>query len=199
MGQSRRAADSGFVGVLVWSNKQKWWEMDKKLPRNICFEEVEEPETAVMYSHIATRSSVRRGTTFFVEAKAPNTTCFHHWATDVVIWHVRENWPSTSAFFFLPSRQLLRFDFNALCSFVFSCKILLYLNVFILLNVLISFGYYTLELLYYTHVAVTNFFLWKRPEENTKQFSPAMLTHLHLQYRKTDAQVSSQDLLPSLE
>lgn len=66
-------------------------------------------------------------------------------------------------FVFFSSRQLLRFDFNAFCVVLyFHAKILMYLNVFILLNVL---GFILFLLVIpqnccnYTHVAVSNFFL----------------------------------------
>lgn len=118
------------------------------------------------------RHSFGRGTAFLMRRQRPQIQqCFHHWATDVLVWYVREKLPSTSAFF--SSRQLLRFDFNAFCVVLyFHAKILLYLNVFILLNVL-NFWLLYPRIAVIIHVAVSNFFLWKRSEkreENTKHF-----------------------------
>lgn len=59
-------------------------------PRLICYkkeEEKEEWDTAVMYSPIVDRCSVRRGTTFLMRWQRPQIQqCFHHWATDVLVW-----------------------------------------------------------------------------------------------------------------
>lgn len=63
-------------------------------------------------------------------------------------------------FFFPPSRQLLRFDFNAFCVVLyFHAEILLYLNVFILLNVLNFFWLLYPRIAVIIHVAVSKFFL----------------------------------------
>lgn len=111
-------------------------------------------------SHVQTHRgntlSRRRQSFSHEEAKVPPQPpsppwirCFHHWATDVTHMKTyKKNDVSTSAFF-PPSKRLSRFDFNAFCVVLYShAKILLYLNVLILLNVLIFFfGYYTLELL----------------------------------------------------
>lgn len=141
VGASRRAADSGFVGVLVLVEQVKLvWEMDKKPPRLTCFWRSGRTNNC---SHVQTHRgqtlSQKRHNFSHMEAKRPQIQqCFHHWAIDVLVWYVREKRPSTSAFFFSSSRQLLRFDFNAFCVVLyFHAKILLYLNVFILLNVFI--------------------------------------------------------------
>lgn len=130
-----------------------------------------------MYRPIVDRHSFGRGTAFLMRRQRPQIQqCFHHWATDVLVRYVREKLPSTSAFFFFffSSRQLLRFDFNAFCVVLyFHAKILLYLNVFILLNVLKKFWLLYPRIAVIIHVAVSNFFLWKRSEkreENTKHF-----------------------------
>lgn len=85
-----------------------------------------------------------------------------------------KNYLALQLFFFFSSRQLLRFDFNAFCVVLyFHAKILLYLNVFILLNVLKKFWLLYPRIAVIIHVAVSNFFLWKRSEkreENTKHF-----------------------------
>ena len=80
-------------------------------------------------------------------------------------------------FFFSSSRQLLRFDFNAFCVVLyFHAKILMYLNVFILLNVFFFFFSFWL----FPRIAViilmsqylTSFCErdLKKREENTKHF-----------------------------
>lgn len=109
---SERAADSGFVGLVKWGRR----ETDKKPQRLICFQQVEEPETAVMYSPIMDISSAREAQPFSRGDKGPQLQqCFHHWATNVLVWYIREKWHSTSASPPPPSKQLLRFDFNAFC------------------------------------------------------------------------------------
>lgn len=140
MGQSRRAFDSGFVGELSWSSKWNRWKMDIRRRGSSAFEKWEKMRFC---SHVQTHRgqtlSQPRHNFSHVEAKAPNTKCFHHWATDVLVWCVREKWPSTSAFF-LPPFQDNCWDLILMLFCVvlyFHAKILLYLNVFILLNVLI--------------------------------------------------------------
>lgn len=69
-----------------------------------------------------------------------------------------------------PSRQLLRFDFNAFCVVLyFHAKILLYLNVFILLNVFHFFWLLYPRIAVIIHVTVSNFFLWKRSEKKKEK------------------------------
>lgn len=66
--------------------------------------------------------------------------CFHHWATDVLVWQVRENYLALQLFFFffsfLPPLKCWDLILMLFCVVLyFHAKILLYLNVFILLNV----------------------------------------------------------------
>lgn len=123
VGQSRRATDSGFVGLLIWSSKWCRWELDKIHRGLSAFGK--RMNEILQCTDSTWRVSQKRLQLVSWKGKSPQIQqCFHHWATDVLVWYVREKQPSTSAFFFSSSRQLLRFDFNAffLCSFVFSCK-----------------------------------------------------------------------------
>lgn len=145
VGASRRAADSGFVGVLVLVEQVELVRDGQKATEAHLLFFLRSGRTKYC-SHVQTHRgqtlSQKRHNFSHTEAKRPQIQqCFHHWAIDVLVWYVREKWPSTSAFFFFfPSRQLLRFDFNAFCVVLyFHAKILLYLNVFILLNVFIFF------------------------------------------------------------
>lgn len=136
--QSRRATDSGFVGLLIWSSKWCRWELDKIHRGLSAFGK--RMNEILQCTDPTWRVSQKRLQLVSWKGKSPQIQqCFHHWATDVLVWYVREKRPSTSAFFFFfsSSRQLLRFDFNAFFCVVlyFHAKILLYLNVFILLNV----------------------------------------------------------------
>lgn len=112
------AADSGFVGMLVRRSKWKQHEMDKKPLRLICFEN----EAALMYRPIAGRL-VQRGHNFpHMEGPALDSTMLPSPGNRRARMTSTGKLPSTSAFFFFFFSKLLRFDFNALCSFVFSCK-----------------------------------------------------------------------------
>lgn len=125
-----------------------------------------------MYRPIADRRSVRRGTTFLTQRrKGPKynnasitgqSTCSYD--------TYGKNDLALQLFFFFSSRQLLRFDFNAFCVVLyFHAKILLYLNVFILLNVFIFFWLLYPRIAVIIHVAVSNFFLWKRSEKREEK------------------------------
>lgn len=75
-------------------------------------------------------------------------------------------------FFFspLPQDNCWDFDFNAFCVVLyFHAKILLYLNVFILLNVFKFFWLLYPRIAVIIHVAVSNFFLWKRSEKRERK------------------------------
>lgn len=192
VGQSGRAADSGFVSVLAWSSKWNRWDGQKS--SEVLFKKNNIPQSCTDPSRTDAQSEEAQ--LFSWGGKCLQFKCFHHWATDVLVWYVREKWPSTSAFFFspLPQDNCWDFDFNAFCVVLyFHAKILLYLNVFILLNVFKFFWLLYPRIAVIIHVAVSNFFLWKRSEKrerkkNTKTFSPATLTPFHLQYRKIDAE-----------
>lgn len=69
-------------------------------------------------------------------AKAPNTTMLPSLGNRRARMNMYGKNDLALHLFFTPLRQLLRFDFNAFCVVLyFHAKILLYLNVFILLNV----------------------------------------------------------------
>lgn len=142
--QSREAADSGFVGVLVWSSKWNRCEMEKSHWGSSAFKnEILQSCTDQSWTDThwdeAQLFSWGKGPKFNNASITGQPTCSYDM--------YGKNYLALQLFFF-PSRQLLRFDFNAFCVVLyFHAKILLYLNVFILLNVLKFFGYYTLELL----------------------------------------------------
>lgn len=117
--------------MLVWPREagERW---TKSLT---CFQEVEEGNTAVMY-----RCSVRNDTTFLMRRqRAPNSTMLPSLGIRRArIDMYEKNDLALQLFFSFFFTKLLRFDLNALCVVLyFHAKILLYLNVFILLNVFI--------------------------------------------------------------
>lgn len=126
------AADSGFVGMLVRRSKWKQHQMDKRPLRLICFED----EAALMYRPIAGRLVQKGGTTSLTRRVRPLIQqCFHNRATDVLVWKVRGIYLALQLFFFFPQNcwDLILMLFCVVL--YFHAKILLYLNVFILLNV----------------------------------------------------------------
>lgn len=63
----------------------------------------------------------REGTTSLTRRVRPLTQqCFHHRATDVLVWQVRDNYLALQLFFF--SQNCWDLILMLLCSFVFSCK-----------------------------------------------------------------------------
>lgn len=136
---SRRAADSGFVGALVRSSKWNRWEMDKKPPRLTCF--LRRGRTRHR-SHVQTLRgqtlSQKRRNFSSQGGKGPKYNNASITGQPTCSYDMYgKNDLALQLFFFFSPRQLLRFDFNAFCVVLyFHAKILLYLNVFILLNVL---------------------------------------------------------------
>lgn len=125
------AADSGFVGMLVRRSKWKQHEMDKKPLRLICFEN----EAALMYRPIAGRL-VQRGHNFpHMEGPALDSTMLPSPGNRRARMTSTGKLPSTSAFFFFSSQNCWDLILMLCVVLYFHAKILLYLNVFILLNV----------------------------------------------------------------
>lgn len=136
VGRSRRAADSGFVGVCWfgrvseagerWTKSHRGSSAFKKTPQSCTGPSW--TDTQVKKRHNCSHEEAE-DSEFNNASITGQPTCSYD--------NVREKRPSTSAFFFFfPPSRLLRFDFNAFCVVLyFHAKILLYLNVFILLNV----------------------------------------------------------------
>lgn len=67
--------------------------------------------------------SFRKGAATLTRRVQPSIQCFHHWATNLLVWQVREKYLALQLLPPPPPQNCSRFDFNAfLCSFVFSCK-----------------------------------------------------------------------------
>lgn len=167
--QSREAADSGFVGVLVWSSKWNRCEMEKSHWGSSAFKnEILQSCTDQSWTDThwdeAQLFSWGKGPKFNNASITGQPTCSYDM--------YGKNYLALQLFFF-PSRQLLRFDFNALCSFVFSCKNLTVLECLYFIKCVKKFWLLYPRIAVIIHVAVSNFFLWKRSEkreENTKHF-----------------------------
>lgn len=105
----------------------------------------------------------RRGTTVLMRRqKTPNSTMLPSLGNRRarMIMYGKNDLALQLFFFFFPPSRLLRFDFNAFCVVLyFHAKILLYLNVFILLNVFQIFFLLYPRIAVIIHVAVFNFFL----------------------------------------
>lgn len=145
VGQSREAADSGSVGVLVQSSKWDRCERRRKEPlRLVCFEEW---DTAVVYRPIEDKRFAQR------EAKGPEFNNASITGQPTCSYDMYgKNYLGLQLFFFFPRDNCWDLILMLFCVVLyFHAKILLYLNVFILLNVFkfffFFFGYYTLELL----------------------------------------------------
>lgn len=151
VGQSRRATDSGFVGLLIWSSKWCRWELDKIHRGLSAFGK--RMNEILQCTDPTWRGSQKRLQLVSWKGKSPQIQqCFHHRATDVLVWYVREKQPSTSAFFFLLQDNcwdlILMLFF--LCSFVFSCKNLTVLECLYFIKCVLIFFFWLL----YPRIAV---------------------------------------------
>lgn len=177
VGKGRGAADSGFVGLLIWSSKWRRWEMDK-FHRG--FSAFGKWKNRILQSCTdPLRSQSVEAQLLPWKGKGPKHNASITGQPTCSYDMYGEKWPSTSAFFFFFSffsRQLFRFDFNAFCVVLyFHAKILLYLNVFYFIKCVLIFFFWLL----YPRIAViilmsqylTSFCERdQRKEENTKHF-----------------------------
>lgn len=141
----RKAADSGFVGVSVWWSKWNQCETDKCPLRLVCFKknEILQPCTDQSQTHSF------KGCGFsHEEAKAQTSTMLPSPGNWCARMTRMGSYLALQLFFSLFLKKKKDLILIAFCVVLyFHAKILLYLNVFILLNVLSFFGYYIPELL----------------------------------------------------
>lgn len=148
MGQSRRAFDSGFVGELSWSSKWNRWKMDKCRQGSSAFEKWKNEILQSCTDPSWTDAQSAEAQLFSRGGKGPKYNNASITGQPTCSYDTYEKNDLALQLFFPPSRQLLRFDFNAfLCSFVFSCKNLTVLECLYFIKCVNFFGYYTLELL----------------------------------------------------
>lgn len=166
VGYYRRVFDSGFVCGLVTQVTET-----KEIPPKLIFKEAPEQDTEVMYR---SSTDANLSAVFIAGERLWIQQCFRRRASDVLVhvWGKKKKKDSALQLFPFISPQncwdlILMLFF--LCSFVFSCKNLIVLECFYFIE-MSFFLLFPQNCCNYTHVAVSNFFLWKRKEENTKHF-----------------------------
>lgn len=186
MGQRRRAADSGFVGVSTHSASKR---RGKNHLGSSAFRRGRHcSDVQIRCGHVTISEEAPLLTR---RQKAPKYNNASITGRLTCSYNVYEKIDLALQLFFVC--LLFLWDncwdliLMLLCSFVFSCKNLTVLECLYFIKC-VNF------LLLYPRIAViilmsqlSNFFLWKRSEkreQNTKIVSPATLSHLHLQYRQ---------------